>query len=55
MFVWFVKEYNDRDAAGQTDEWRDLVFESDYYQPDGIRGRWYYRGFEMDPEYSGRW
>ena len=55
MLVWFMKEYYDRDAAGQTEEWSDLVYESTYFQPGKIEGKWYYEGFEFTEKYSGRW
>ena len=55
MVVWFMIKYEDRENAGQTGKWRDLVFESTYFQPDGIQGRWYYDNYEGDAEFSGKW
>lgn len=41
-----LKEYNDKEKAGQTGVWEHLIYEStDLTQEIGIKGKWYYKGF----------
>lgn len=54
--IWFYKEYDDKEAAGQTDQWEDLIYESDRYDDrNGVEGRWFYYGQEYSDLYSGKW
>lgn len=56
MKLWFYKEYDNKDYAQQTDEWEDLIYESLHYdERGGMEGRWFYHGFELTNEYSGKW
>jgi hypothetical protein len=50
------KEYEDRERAGQSGNWRHLVYESSYEQTLSVmNGRWFYFGYENSNLYSGRW
>ena len=39
--LWMLKNYDDRQQAGQTGEWFTLVFESTQIN-DNIKGKWYF-------------
>ncbi len=41
-FVWWMKDYIDKEAAGQTGDSQFLVYESISYSSDQWQGRWYY-------------
>lgn len=46
MFMWIYKEYDDREAAGQTGDWEHLVYTStSYNDQSGMEGVWTYLGF----------
>lgn len=48
------KTYDDRDSAGQTDEYDILLYEG-AQEGEEFYGNWSYKNFEMDPECSGTW
>ena len=51
----YAKIYDDRENAGQTGSFQHLIYESDYVNDRQVQGRWFYLGYENDPEYSGTW
>ncbi len=48
-FFWMIKFYNNAVAAGQTDQWQVIVYESTNIQPGYCEGRWFFDGMEYDP------
>ena len=42
---WIIKDYDNKEKAGQTGERENLVFESAEIYPGGASGKWYYKGF----------
>ena len=52
MSIIFDKLYDDREKAGQKGKWDLLIYEGD--SVDGtFEGKWYYKGFEKDTDFSG--
>lgn len=47
-----LKYYDDAEKAGQTGEWRTLVYEG-MVSGNAIKGKWFYEGFEDSLAYSG--
>ncbi len=50
-----MKEYHDREAAGQTGNSQLLIYESTFYNTGRWQGKWYYEGDEYDLNFSGTW
>lgn len=56
LFLWLYKEYDNKVAAGQTDGYENLVWESYYYNDmEGMKGKWFYLGHEHEPTFNGEW
>lgn len=41
-FFWMAKIYDDRDRAGQTEEWSTLIYESLQMGNGWCDGRWFF-------------
>lgn len=50
-----MKDYYNKDLAGQTGQWSHLVYKSTQCNYNDWNGVWYYVGFEGNYEYSGTW
>lgn len=55
MFLWFYKFYDKRAQAGQTEEWKHLLYQSTKIDSGLIAGKWYYLGLEDNDLYCGTW
>ena len=57
MFMWMLKHYKDKKKAKQSGRWSKLVYESTSFDGESgiMTGNWFYKGFETNPQYSGRW
>ena len=54
-FLWFLKVYDDRQRAGQTESWWNLLYESEIVRNDSCRGKWFYEKYPDSHDYSGTW
>jgi hypothetical protein len=52
---WMVKDYADKNLAGQTGAWEYLIYEGAQSAYKNYKGKWYYCGFENSELYSGLW
>ena len=43
--VWWLKDYDDRESAGQVDTFELLFYEGEQVSRDKYDGRWYYVGY----------
>lgn len=55
IVVWMLKDYDDREEAGQTGDYDLLMYEGTQINREKYQGKWYYVGFEHDDESSGKW
>ena len=52
--LYFFKNYNNKQEAGQTGSFEWLVYDG-VQQGETFRGKWYYEGYENTPQYAGIW
>lgn len=51
-----LKDYVDKVKAGQTGNWKHLIFTGYYNEKwKQFSGDWYYENFKEDEKYSGIW
>ena len=50
-----MKNYSDKEKAGQTGNWIYLIYEGEVTNNSINNGKWYYKGYETDAKYSGKW